>query len=142
MADFAPTTFSQAYATIASTTGPIDHWAYTSIDIISNSGATIETTGALQQPDTPSLTNPSVLTSTFTVTYDVPTPVTPPPSGHHGGGGWRGWGWSTKAASQITIGLGDQATDSADSLAASNALKAKDGIFAAADWLGLQAARV
>jgi hypothetical protein len=154
LADFAPTTFSQAYATIGPTTGPIDDWAYTSINIISNSGATIETTGGLGA-DTPSVTNPSVLpvtnpsiqTSSFTVTYDVPTPVTPPPPGHHGGGGFGwlggwGWGWSTKAASQITIGLGDQATDSADSLAANDALKAKDGIFASADWLALQAARV
>jgi hypothetical protein len=44
--------------------------------------------------------------------------------------------------SQISVGIGDQATASTDSLAAKKALKAIDGIFASADWLGWQAARV
>jgi hypothetical protein len=172
LANFGTASFSEASATLGTTTqttsgatGPINDAAWAgsslySINIVSNSGATIETTGATTAAPNGGLTDTTnssgVTTSSFSVTYDTATPVTPspspspapspspsptpPPSHHHGGGGW--WGWSTKAVSQITIGLGDQATDNADSPAAKDALKARDGIFASIDWLSLQAARV
>jgi hypothetical protein len=154
LANFNTTSFSAASAMLGSTSGPIDNgWAGTSlnsINIISNSGAVIETTGKTTAAPNGALTDTTAApyTSSFAVTYDAPAPApapapTPPPSRHHGGGGWGwGWGWSTRDMSQISVGIGDQATASTDSLAAKKALKAIDGIFASADWLGWQAARV
>ena len=159
LADFNTASFSGASATLESTPGPIDNgWAKTflnSINIISNSGAVIETTGATTAAPNGALTD-NAGTSSFAVTYDAPTtPVTPTPpapnppsSHHHGGGGWGGdgggwgFGWGTRDVSQITIGLADQTTDSAHSDSGKDALRAIDGIFASADWLSLQAVRV
>ena len=107
LASFGTVTFTNAYATINGTTDPINYWQSYSINMESRSGVE-DSTSALS--DTAATSLPTATTtggysgnvSSFTVTYNATSPVTPtpPPSPRRGGG----WGWREPMISQITVG--------------------------------------
>ncbi len=132
LANFGTVTFTNAYATIGGTTGPIDNWQSYSINMESRSQVE-DSTSALSDTAAPSTDGFSGNVSSFTVTDNATTPVTPTPPTptpptptpptptpppppqrhHHGWGGWDGWaessasdwGWEQSHwASQITAG--------------------------------------
>jgi hypothetical protein len=110
LANFASVTFTNAYATINGTTGPIDNagWAAYSINMSSRSQLETSTSALSDSVVSSALPTGSAATysgtvSGFTVTYSAastgtspsptPSPIpvapAPPPRTHH----WGGWGW-------------------------------------------------
>ena len=108
LANFGSVTFTNAYATINGTTGPIDNtgWQTYSINMTSRSQVEDSTSALSDAVATSALSTGSAATysgtvSGFSVTYSAtspnptpnPNPVTPaPPQRHHHAGGW-GWSW-------------------------------------------------
>jgi peptidase A4-like protein len=91
LSNFGTITFSDAQTTIAKTTGPIDNPAWSSqmqsINMVSNSGATVASTGGLTDSGSPA-------TSSFSITYSATkSPAPTPPSQHSGGWGWSWYTW-------------------------------------------------
>ena len=98
LANFGSVTFSNAYAAINGTTGPIDNPGWQAYAINMTSRSRVETsTSALSDSAAPA--GDTLYTgqvSSFTDTYNAtsPSPVTPTPSPHHHHrGGWGWWGW-------------------------------------------------
>jgi hypothetical protein len=95
--NFGTVAFSNASATIGTTTGPIDAWQSYAINIASRGTVQDTTSGLTDSGSTSSFTVTYSGTSTVTPTPPTPTPPTPtPPSPrthHHGWGGWWAWGW-------------------------------------------------
>jgi hypothetical protein len=98
LANFGTTTFTNAYATIAGVTGPIDNWQAYSIKLESRS-TVLSSASSLTDSSATSLPTGTADTyagdvSSFTVTYSGSTSTTSPtpPTRTGGGGGWGG-GW-------------------------------------------------
>jgi hypothetical protein len=99
LADFGSVTFSNCSANIGTTTsttsGPINNpWPNTTLyvmNMVSNGGATEDTTGALAAPT-------SGAGSTFSVAYQAPSTTPPPPQRHH-----HGW-WAPMQPSPAASG--------------------------------------
>jgi hypothetical protein len=89
LANFGTATFTNCYATINGTTGPIDTWSAYQINMVSSNGSTTLATTSSLTDGTSTLSGYSGTVSGFTVTYDSSGSS----SGGGSGGGWGGGGW-------------------------------------------------
>ena len=145
LANFGTVKFTNAYATINGTTDPIDYWQSYSVNMESRSQVEAST-GALT--DTAATSLPTATTtggfsgnvSSFTVTYNTTSPVTPaptPPQGHHHG--WGGWGWrQPNVVLQVALGH----SNSSSQLASLGDHFVRDHLFASSEMFDLLDLRV
>ena len=135
LANFGTVTFTNADATINGATDPINYWQSYAINM--ESGSRVEaSTSALSDSGT---------VSSFTVTYNATSTVTPaptPPQGHGWGGGWGGWGgWGWRqpnVVSQVAVGR----SGSSSQLAALGDQFLRDQLFASSEMFDLSDLRV
>jgi hypothetical protein len=157
LANFGSATFTDAYATINGTTGPIDNSAWQSYSInletrsqlmastgsVSDSASTaysgmassFTVTYAASSTGTGTGTGTGVGTGTGTGTGTSPTPPTPTPP--RGSGGWGDWGWGRGGRGgwgwrQVNV-QSQLAIDSLSALTSKNDRAARDHLFGSSE---------